>query len=108
VGFVKRLALDLREVARELAEEAACEAAAAAARRSGSGMRLRVLGEGRSVGSPEGGGEVGSEGMVSFFYYKYFSVFSCWVREWECLVFSWQGRFWDAYAVVLGWETVRR
>ena len=65
MGFVRREALDWRVAARDCAEEAAEEAAAAAARRSGSGMRERVWGEGRSLGSP---GEVGSgyEGMVSF------------------------------------------
>lgn len=67
MGFVRRAALDLRVLAREEAELAAAEAEAAAARRSGSGILLRVVGEGRSVGSEAGsedGSEVGSEDMV--------------------------------------------
>lgn len=65
LGFVRSDALDWRVAAREEAWEAAAEAEAAAARRSGSGMRERVVGEGRSWGSPVGSG-AGPEGMVSF------------------------------------------
>jgi hypothetical protein len=72
-GFVRRLALDLRVVARELAELAAAEAEAAAARRSGSGIALRVVGEGRSVGS-EAGSEVGSEDIVFFLSFLWIFV----------------------------------
>lgn len=65
-GFVSRAALEWRVLAREEADEAACEAEAAAARRSGSGIWLRVVGEGRSVGGGEGG-DSASEGDMLFF-----------------------------------------
>jgi hypothetical protein len=81
--------LDLRVVARELAELAAAEAEAAAARRSGSGIALRVVGEGRSVGS-EAGSEVGSEDIVFFFFSLDFCSFALSFLRVEFLVFLWR------------------
>ena len=71
MGFVRRAALDWRVAARDWAEEAAVEAAAAAARRSGSGMRARVVGEGRSLGSARVGSGSGDEGIFRFSFFLF-------------------------------------
>ena len=74
--------MDWRVAGREEAWEAAAEAEAAAARRSGSGMRERVVGEGRSWGSPVGSGSEVGGGMISFIFFIFPRCDS--VVSWRC------------------------